>query len=42
MYPVNTVKWRFIAPKDAALADGPLSLPGLNAGVSRGGTDDDP
>jgi hypothetical protein len=33
---VNTVKWRLNATKEAVLADGPLSLPGLNAGVSRG------
>ena len=37
-YSVNGFKSLHL--KESVLADGPLSLPGLNAGVSRGGTDE--
>ena len=36
---VNLVKQQ-VSQKTAVLADGTLYLPGLNAGVSRGGTDE--
>ena len=36
-YSMNHVNGWLIANKAAVLADSPLSLPGMNAGVSRGG-----